>query len=172
MQILISTALILLLCSSALGGQDLFLIYKYSTQLSGEEYVLYWTTNHQSKRIEFAVNVSTAGWVGFGLSPNGQMPGSDVVIGWVDNTGKVIFHVSLMFLFFFCIISFHLLQDRFATTRALPAVDSSQDWFITRGSEENGRTILEFHRNFTTCDEKNDMDIKVSHIFFYELDYM
>ena len=141
MQILIPTALILLLCSSALGGQDLFLKYKHSTQLSGEEYVLYWTTNHQSKQIEFAVNVSTAGWVGFGLSPNGQMPGSDVVIGWVDNSGKVIFHVSLMFLFFlYYFISYYiyLLQDRFATTRALPAVDSSQDWFITRGSEENG----------------------------------
>ena len=32
--------------------------------------------------------------VGFGLSPNGQMPGSDVVIGWVDDDGNAHFHVG------------------------------------------------------------------------------
>ena len=48
------------------------------------------------EKIKFAVNVSTTGWVGFGLSPNGQTPGSDVVIGWVslDNGSEVTFHVS------------------------------------------------------------------------------
>ena len=29
------------------------------------------------------VSANTTGWVGFGVSPNGQMPRSDVVIGWV-----------------------------------------------------------------------------------------
>ena len=32
--------------------------------------------------------------MGFGLSPNGQMPGSDVVIGWVTDQGEVVFHVA------------------------------------------------------------------------------
>ena len=36
------------------------------------------------KVIYFAVSARTTGWVGFGLSPNGQMPNSDVVIGWMD----------------------------------------------------------------------------------------
>ena len=168
MQIITSTAFILLLCSFALGRQALSQKYKFSAQLSGDDYVLYWSANLESNQIEFAVNVSTTGWVGFGLSPNGQMPGSDVVIGWVDNTGKVTFHVSLLLV---CVsfASLHIissLQDRFATTRGLPAIDSSQDWFISSGSEENGRTLLEFYRNFTSCDDNNDMDIKVSYIFY------
>ena len=179
MQILTSTAFILLLCSFALGRQALSQKYKFSAQLSGDDYVLYWSANLESNQIEFAVNVSTTGWVGFGLSPNGQMPGSDVVIGWVDNIGKVTFHVSLLLvcfflfvcLYFVCLlfVLFHIissLQDRFATTRGLPAIDSSQDWFISSGSEENGRTVLEFYRNFTSCDDNNDMDIKVSSIIY------
>ena len=44
--------------------------------------------------ISFAVHVNTTGWVGFGLSPNGQMPNSDVVIGWVDRSGSVAFQVN------------------------------------------------------------------------------
>ena len=41
------------------------------------------------------MNVSTGGWVGFGLFPNGQMSLSDVAIGWVADSGKLYFHVSL-----------------------------------------------------------------------------
>ena len=44
------------------------------------QYDLYWKVDIEGGTIEFAVNVSTTGWIGFGLSPNGQMPGSDV--GW------------------------------------------------------------------------------------------
>ena len=43
---------------------------------------------------------------------------------------------------------------------ALPPIDSSQDWFLVRGVEEGGHTILEFTRNWTTCDDR-DRDISV-----------
>jgi hypothetical protein len=58
-------------------------------------FVLLWTVNKESvpgsygpeDTISVAV-VSTAeeaqGWIGFGWSPNGEMKGSDVVIGWSD----------------------------------------------------------------------------------------
>ena len=52
------------------------------------------TLTWKKQSIAFAVNVSTTGWVGFGLSPNGQMPQSDVVIGWVKDDGATTFHVS------------------------------------------------------------------------------
>ena len=58
------------------------------------QYEMYWKFNLQSETIHFAVKVQTEGWVGFGLSPNGLMPGSDVVIGWVDSTGTSHFNVS------------------------------------------------------------------------------
>ena len=60
----------------------------------GQYYGLHWNFDIAAKTIHFAVNVSTEGWVGFGVSPTGQMPGSDVVIGWVTENGNTYFHVS------------------------------------------------------------------------------
>ena len=96
-----STAIIslvfMLLCSSCqLEGRDLTDSYKFSAPLSGDDYILHWNFNRDTKRIQFAVNISTLGWVGFGVSPNGQMPGSDVVIGWVDASGALTFHASIL----------------------------------------------------------------------------
>ena len=68
--------------------------YRFSAILD-DGYTLYWNFDLEQQTIAFAVNVSTTGWVGFGLSPNGQMPQSDVVIGWVDNNGNTQFHVSV-----------------------------------------------------------------------------
>ena len=62
----------------------------------GQFYRLYWNYSIAAGTIHFAVNVSTTGWIGFGVSPNGQMPGSDVVIGWVAADGQTYFHVSLI----------------------------------------------------------------------------
>ena len=67
--------------------------YHFSAILD-DGYTLHWNFDLEQQTIAFAVNVSTTGWVGFGLSPNGQMPQSDVVIGWVDNDGNTQFHVS------------------------------------------------------------------------------
>ena len=77
-------------CSSV---HDLAGEYAFTVTLH-ERYELFWNYDLDSDTISFAVRVRTEGWVGFGLSPNGQMPGSDVVIGWVDEEGKVFFHVS------------------------------------------------------------------------------
>ena len=67
--------------------------YRFSTQL-GDNYHIFWSFDLSTQRIDFAVSVGTTGWVGFGLSPNGQMPRSDVVIGWVDSNEQTFFHVS------------------------------------------------------------------------------
>ena len=66
--------------------------YTFSASLD-DGYKLHWNFDLEQQTIAFAVNVSSTGWVGFGLSPNGQMPQSDVVIGWVDNDGTANFHV-------------------------------------------------------------------------------
>ena len=58
-------------------------------------YELYWNFDYEAETISFAVRVQTTGWVGFGLSPNGQMPNSDVVIGWVTDEGQTVFHVRV-----------------------------------------------------------------------------
>ena len=58
------------------------------------QYTLYWNYNPTDSNLTFAVRVQTTGWVGFGISPNGGMVGSDVVIGWVQD-GRSYFNVSI-----------------------------------------------------------------------------
>ena len=92
-------SLVVLLFVSVLGlgtAVNLQSRYPFSTVLldtDDQYYALYWNFTRSTESIYFAVNVSTTGWVGFGLSPNGQMPSSDVVIGWVSE-GTGYFHVS------------------------------------------------------------------------------
>ena len=73
-------------------SHNLSLTYRFSKEL-GPNYTLFWSFDRATQNISFAVRVRTTGWVGFGLSPNGQMPQSDVVIGWVENGGRSQFHV-------------------------------------------------------------------------------
>ena len=57
-------------------------------------YTLYWNFSTADQTIAFAVKAKTNGWVGFGVSPNGAMVNSDVVIGWVNEEGQIFLHVS------------------------------------------------------------------------------
>ena len=93
-------SLLLLACllSSALAQVDLS-SYPLSAVLrdrDGEVYTLHWGFDVGAKTIRFAVNVSTTGWVGLGLSPTGGMPNSDVVIGWVNDGGQAFLQVDLI----------------------------------------------------------------------------
>ena len=90
-----ASALILLIAFMQLAScaHNLEEGYRFSAILD-DSYTLHWNFDLEQQTIAFAVNVSTTGWVGFGLSPNGQMPQSDVVIGWVDDDGNTQFHVS------------------------------------------------------------------------------
>ena len=59
-----------------------------------------------------------------------------------------------------------MFQDRFAAARAPPAIDEEQNWFLKSGEEEEGFTILEFSRDYVTCDDR-DLPINVSSIILY-----
>ena len=76
------------------GAHDLSQEYRFSATLDfSGKYELYWNYNLGAQIISFAVRVQTTGWVGFGISPNGGMVDSDVVIGWVEGDGAVQFKV-------------------------------------------------------------------------------
>ena len=63
--------------------------YTYSVQLDTEgHYTMFYSYDNDSSILRIAVLVETTGWIGLGISPNGQMPGSDVVMGWVDHSGE------------------------------------------------------------------------------------
>ena len=95
---LLFVAGILSLVLHAAAG-DLASKYPYNATLfyddkTGRSYVLHWRVNEKDKTIHFATNATTTGWVGLGISPDGRMPNSDVVIGWVTNSGQRFFKVA------------------------------------------------------------------------------
>ena len=84
-----------LLCFSLAQDRNLLARFENFLQLStSPAYDLYW--NATGTTITFAVSVETEGWVGFGISSNGLMSDSDVVMGSVnDTTGDANFSVSI-----------------------------------------------------------------------------
>lgn len=69
--------------------------WEHSVNLN-DDYRLMW--NIYGQEITFEVQARTLGYVGLGFSPDGRLPGSDVVIGWVSQ-GQVHFQVSEIILF-------------------------------------------------------------------------
>ncbi|XP_078689271.1 DBH-like monooxygenase protein 1 homolog [Branchiostoma floridae x Branchiostoma belcheri] len=118
--------------SLRLGSADVFPHHEALDEAG--KYHLYWKFDEE--KIELEAQVQTTGWVGLGLSPNGGMAGSDIVIGWVaDGTAH--------------------LTDRYADGNAQPIVDESQDWELVSGYENGTHTVLRFNRKLTTCDTKD-----------------
>lgn len=71
---------------SALDPSD---TYPRHLQLKSDgSYVVYWkhTGLTQNDTITFEIIAQTTGWIGFGLSPTGGMPGADIVIGGFDDS--------------------------------------------------------------------------------------
>lgn len=65
------------------------------------KYHLRWSFDDSKKQITFMVEVETRGWIGFGISPNGAMTGSDLIIAWIDSNAVAHFHVHYIFYFYF-----------------------------------------------------------------------
>jgi hypothetical protein len=73
---------------------------------------------------------------------------------------------SMTEIFYYCqrmytLIYLVLYQDRFAFDKMKPVMDNTtQDWFILQGQEQNGWTAIQFKRYFDSCDPM-DVPIKV-----------
>ncbi|XP_052251385.1 DBH-like monooxygenase protein 1 isoform X1 [Dreissena polymorpha] len=102
-------------------------------------YTLFW--NFNSTHITFEAHVQTKGWVGLGISGNGNMFPGDVALGWVTDHGQVHF------------------ADRHTTDHRMPLVDTSQDWFLLHAEETSAGTVLKMVRKLQTCDAADDIDI-------------
>ena len=71
--------------------------YTYNVQLDNEgRYTMFYSYDTKLSILRIAVLVQTTGWIGLGVSPNGQMPGSDVVMGWVDRSGQAFVQVIVL----------------------------------------------------------------------------
>ena len=71
--------------------------YTYNVQLDNEgRYTMFYSYDTELSILRIAVLVQTTGWIGLGISPNGQMPASDVVMGWVDGSGQTFLQVTTL----------------------------------------------------------------------------
>ncbi|WAR31470.1 MOXD1-like protein, partial [Mya arenaria] len=113
--------------------------YQYSTDMDQEgKYVLRWGFN--SSDIWFEAQVQTLGFVGFGISQSGRMFPADVVVGWIANEQAYF-------------------RDYHTERYGHPNGNETTDWFGDYGYEENGWTVLGFHRALDTCDTVGDIKI-------------
>ncbi|KAM9388087.1 LOW QUALITY PROTEIN: putative DBH-like monooxygenase protein 2 [Phaethornis superciliosus] len=82
----------------------------------------------------------TTGWVAFGFSPHGELPGSDIVIGGVFPNGSIYFS------------DFHVVDE------ASLEEDESQDYQLLSVTENATSTTMLFKCHLRTCDP-SDLDI-------------
>ncbi len=84
-----------ILCSTVAQDPDSSSWVDFIQLSDTPQYDVFW--NVTGNRVTFVVHVGTTGWVGFGISPNGSMLDSDVIMGYVDDTtGVVNFTVSVL----------------------------------------------------------------------------
>jgi len=84
------------------------------------------------------MSAPTNGYVAIGLSPDGGMANSDIVLGWVDQNGQA------------------QLKDMYGIGNTKPKEDPSQDYELLSGVESGGRTTIRFRRRWNLCDSAND----------------
>ncbi|KAJ3338082.1 hypothetical protein HDU93_010018 [Gonapodya sp. JEL0774] len=88
-------------------------------------------------RITLTWSQTNVGWVAFGISPQAQMPGTDVFLAWPSGSNIVI-------------------SDRYASARLSPSVDASQDITLGTGSSATaGNFTVVFLRKYNTGDSSD-----------------
>ncbi|NXM24906.1 MOXD2 protein, partial [Oxyruncus cristatus] len=75
-------------------GQPAAPLLRFSTFLDPSNMThLHWDHNEQ-ELMTSELQIHTTGWVAFGFSPCGELPGSDIVVGGVFPNGSTYFSVS------------------------------------------------------------------------------
>ncbi|KAM9703441.1 DBH-like monooxygenase protein 2 homolog isoform 2-T2 [Menidia menidia] len=97
---------------------------------------LKWGFESLQGNITFQLAVNSTGWVSFGLSPNGGMKGSDMVIGGLGASGSYF-------------------TDRHSTGNSMPLVDEEQSYTLLSMTENDGQTIMTVRRSIQACDDKD-----------------
>ncbi|CAL8133761.1 unnamed protein product [Orchesella dallaii] len=103
-------------------------------------YILSWEVDLKKQRITFEAEVATLGYIGLGISPNGNMAGADLFIGGVYKNGTKYGY------------------DMHARDMNMPILDNQSDWTLIDASENESKTYLKFTRLLNTCDD-NDYPI-------------
>ena len=113
-------------------------------------YILYW--NYTDTDITFEIHAKTTGWVGFGISPNGDMINSDVIIAWINSNGIANFTERNT-------------QAGYVT----PSISTQQLWTPLLTVAQNGYIISKSTRKLKLCDttgQHMDIESGTPHVIF------
>jgi hypothetical protein len=102
------------------------------------KYLLSWEVDLDTEVVTFNVVVETRGFVGFGISPSGNMIGADIFIGGVDS-----------------ISGFNYYFDMHGVANGPPIRDERNDWKLLSAAENATHTSVRFSRLLNTCDEQD-----------------
>ncbi|NXA07996.1 MOXD2 protein, partial [Sapayoa aenigma] len=84
--------LLFLLCH--FSGQPAAPLLYFSTFLDPSRTVYLCWDHDKQEMMTSQLQIHTTGWVAFGFSPRGELPGSDIMIGGVFPNGRICFSVS------------------------------------------------------------------------------
>jgi hypothetical protein len=102
------------------------------------KYLLSWEVDLDLESVVFNVEVETRGFVGFGISPSGNMDGADIFISGVDS-----------------ISGFNYAFDMHGIGNQAPIRDDHADWKLLEASENATHTSVKFSRLLNTCDNQD-----------------
>ncbi|CAG7818379.1 unnamed protein product, partial [Allacma fusca] len=101
----------------------------------------HWDTSHPDYLTGEIIATNVAGYAGIGFSRSGDMPGSDIILMWIDDQGRV------------------YLKDFHATKNAAPIKDVQQDVeLLTAERNDVGFRVI-FRWKWDTCDDDEDFQI-------------
>jgi len=133
-------ALVVALCATLAGAaRHLHLDDKYMVDV-----------DVNATHIDLTLNVTTTGWVGFGVNVHPNMTKADLFIGGVNATANTTY--------------FGDYHGKDANEK--PDQDEGEsDWKLTSGTEVNGTTILKLTRLLVARNENEDINITNSNMY-------
>jgi len=104
------------------------------------QYDIYWNVNGDNVIIALNLRGNKGGWLGFGVSVNGGMKGADIAT-FSYSAGE------------------YVLEDRYATEYAEPAVDDLQNLELLDFILDDTQTTVVYSRAIKSCDVDQDVPI-------------
>ena len=113
-------------------------------------YILYW--NYNSTDITFELQVKSSGWAGFGISPNGDMENSNVILFWMNSDGTSNFT-----------------ERNTNAGLVTPTINTKQQWFPLLTKTQDGYLISKSTRKIKLSDTTGqhlDIDAGTPHVIY------
>lgn len=105
------------------------------------QYLCQWKFNHERDQVDFTLSTNRPDkWVGVGFSRDSKMPGTDVIVAWVEPGSR------------------YVMMDAWLDSYALPIPDTKQSVQNISAAAANGLISFSFSRPLKTGDETHDLD--------------